>query len=162
MNDQNEIAVLRGEIEKIRKIVKDIYQFYKEVNANELKILGKTQSTALIIAQIIENYYTCLETLFLRVSQFFENNLQQEKWHSDLLNKMTLRIEGVREPLLNDTTYKNLVEILRFRHFKRYYFSLDYDWEKLDFVIRKFEKSYLLIQKDLEAFDQFLKRLLSP
>ncbi len=159
MNDQSDIAVLRGEISKTRAIVEDIYQFYTQVNSNEIRVLGKTRSTALIVAQIIENYYTCLETLFLRVSQFFENNLQQDKWHSDLLNKMTLRIDGVREPLLNDTTYKNLVEIMRFRHFKRYYFSLDYDWEKLDFVIRKFEKSYILIQNDLKSFDQFLQKL---
>ncbi len=159
MNDQSDIAVLRGEISKTRAIVEDIYQFYTQVNSNEIRVLGKTRSTALIVAQIIENYYTCLETLFLRVSQFFENNLQQDKWHSDLLNKMALRIDGVREPLLNDTTNKNLVEIMRFRHFKRYYFSLDYDWEKLDFVIRKFEKSYILIQNDLKSFDQFLQKL---
>ena len=44
--------------------------------------------------------YTALETLFLRVSQFFENRLAPDRWHSDLLEKMTLEVPGIRQPLI--------------------------------------------------------------
>ncbi len=30
--------------------------------------------------------------MFLRISQFFENNLDTEKWHRDLLHKMRIEI----------------------------------------------------------------------
>lgn len=38
-----------------------------------------------------------LSTLFLRISQFFENSLESSRWHTDLLDKMTLHITGIRE-----------------------------------------------------------------
>ncbi len=155
----DEALVLKGEIDKTLTIVDEIHKFYQQVHANEMKLLGKTQSTALIIAQIIENYYTCLETLFLRISQFFENSIEQEKWHKDLLDKMTLKIEGVREPVISAKPHKDLVEVMRFRHFKRYYFEFDYDWDKLDFVSKKFENSFAAVQKDLDNFKNFLQML---
>ncbi|RMF54666.1 MAG: hypothetical protein D6748_16120, partial [Calditrichaeota bacterium] len=139
--------------------LEEIHNFYQRVHTHEMKLLGKTQSTALIIAQIIENFYTCIETLFLRISQFFENSIASEKWHKDLLDKMTLHIEGIREAVISEGTYKNLLEIMRFRHFKRYYFELDYDWEKLDFISAKFEKAYSSLKKDLQKFINFLERL---
>ncbi|MDZ7318874.1 MAG: hypothetical protein ONB11_06945 [candidate division KSB1 bacterium] len=75
------------------------------------------------------------------------------------LDKMALRIQGVREPAISENTYKNLLEIMRFRHFKRDYFELDYDWDKLDFISQKFEKAYLSLKKDLQAFTSFLDLL---
>ena len=41
----------------------------------------------LIAAGLFENYYTCTETIFLRIAQFFENNLDKNRWHSHLLEK---------------------------------------------------------------------------
>lgn len=159
MKENEDILVLKEEITKTLRIIEEVYAFYQRVHAHEIKLLGRTQSTALIIAQIIENFYTCIETLFLRISQFFENSLLQEKWHSDLLDKMTLHIEGVREPAISAKTYKNLLEIMRFRHFKRYYFELDYDWDKLDFISEKFEKAHASLKEDLQTFTNFLDLL---
>lgn len=160
MKKNNDLLILIEKIEKTQNIIEEIYTFYENIKSNELKILGKKQSTALIIAQILENYYTCLETLFLRISQFFENNISQDKWHTELLNNMLLKIEGIRIPVLSEKTYKNLVEIMRFRHFKRYYFELDYDWVKLDYLSIIFEESNEFVDKDLKNFKSFLRLLL--
>ena len=32
--------------------------------------------------------------------------------------------------MLSDESHRLLTELMRFRHFKRYYLELDYDWEK--------------------------------
>ena len=109
---------------------------------NELRELGRTKVTAMVTAQIIENFYTSVETLFLRISQFFENSLNKDKWHKDLLGKMALHIEGVRDRVITEATYKDLTELLQFRHFKRYYFELEYDWGKLDFLTGKLEAQF--------------------
>ena len=79
----------RQRLETIRKSIDDALD-------QEIKQLGKTDRSALIIAGLLENYYTRAETIFLRISQYFENNLDAERWHSDLLQKMMLNIEGVR------------------------------------------------------------------
>jgi hypothetical protein len=61
---------------------------------------------------VITSYYTCLETIFLRISQFFENQLNPEKWHKHLLEKMRIQINGVREQAISDDTYYLLLELL--------------------------------------------------
>src|SRR5438045_839672 len=45
--------------------------------------------------------YNSLEQMLLRVAKLFENNIDDEQgWHSALLTRLTLRIEGIRPPLV--------------------------------------------------------------
>ena len=74
-----------------------------------------------------EFLYTCLETIFLRISQSFENRLEPARRHNDLLRKMTLEVEGVRAAAVSEEAFFPLFELLKFRHFKRYYFDLESD-----------------------------------
>jgi len=152
----NSINTLLGEINKTQKILKKIDVFYIEfINENK----DKSVANAIVVSESFVNYYTCLETLFLKISQHFENNLKSHKWHSDLLRKMTLRIENIREPVLSDETYNILLEFLRFRHFNRHYFEFDYDWERLEFLETKYEKVKPLLKIDTENFISFLNSL---
>ena len=84
-------SVVRKHRDKLERIQADLVAALE----NEIATIGRTGRTALIPAGLLENYYTCLETVMLRVSQHFENNLSADRWHSELLKKMTLRIEGV-------------------------------------------------------------------
>ena len=118
--------------------------------------------SALIVAGLLENYYTCLETIFLRVSQSFENSLDSARWHNDLLRKMTLEIEGVRAAAVSEEAFSPLFELLKFRHFKRYYFELEYDWERLDFLVSKLRGVHPLVTRDLERFVRFARELNQP
>jgi len=152
-------AVLIAEIEKTTALISDLRVFQQQVEENELATLGKTRATAMMTAQILENFYTCLETLFFRISQYFENSLQQTKWHSDLLDKMILRIPGIRPAVISQTTYKNLLELMRFRHFKRYYFELDYDWKKLDYLTACLKDAARTLPAELDEFRSFLEEL---
>lgn len=161
MTVEKKISILKSEISKNRSVLKKIYDYYqtyiKEVYDPETK---KTDQ-AIVISDIICNYYTCLETIFLRISQFFENSLSGEKWHQDLLEKMTLRIDGIREAVITEETYKLLLELLKFRHFKRYYFEFDYDWDKLEFIQKKFTVAEDRIETQLDRFINFLNNLQS-
>jgi len=78
-----------------------------------------------------------------------------------MINQQTndIKISEVREPVISNSTYKELKELMRFRHFKRYYFELDYDWDKLDFLSIKFEKVYTLMIQDLSNFKKFLIKI---
>jgi len=151
--------ILIGEIEKTVLLLGEVRSFYRQVKQNELQQLGKSRATALIVAQIIENYYTCLETLFFRILQYFENTLHKNKWHSDLLDKMILNISDIRPAVISKKAHKNLRELMRFRHFKRYYFELDYDWKKLDYLIACMEETDQEIGSELDTFKRFLLEL---
>lgn len=114
---------------------------------------------ALAVSQMLAQYYTALETVFLRVSQFFENSLPADKWHRALLDKMVIEIDNLRPAVLREATRLELSELLKFRHFSRYYFELEYDWDKLHFLIKKYRAAKVLVEEDLANFERCLESI---
>ena len=159
MSATESIAVLRGHLAQTREVVADIDTYYRDFRERELPALGRGRTSAIVVAEVFDDTYTALETLFLRVSQFFENRLAPDRWHSDLLEKMTLEVPGIRQPLIARQTYQHLAELMRFRHFKRHYVEQQYDWDRIDFLAQTYEKVKPLIARDLDDFDRFLIQL---
>ncbi len=159
MRTRESLAELQAEIAKTRELLGKNRAFYRSFSASDLKWLGRKNSSAMVMADIITDHYTCIETLFLRVSQFFENELGKEGWHKELLHKMTLDIKGVRKRVISEDTFAILGELLRFRHFRRYYFEMEYDWDRIDFLLRKYEALESLLEADLHRFREFLEEL---
>ena len=159
MSVTESIAVLRGHLAQTRAILADLDEYYRGFRSRELPELGRGRTAAIVVAEIFDDTYTALETLFLRVSQFFENRLASDRWHSDLLEKMTLEIPGIRQPLIAQQTYQHLAELMRFRHFKRHYVEQQYDWDRIDFLAQTYEKVKPLVARDLNDFDRFLIQL---
>ena len=152
------IQTLRSEINKSLSVLARIENYI--VDFQQQKLIKKSGlDEAMIVTQALTNYYTCIETLFVRISKFFENNLDKEQWHRSLLEKMTLEIEDVRPKVICVSVYHGLLELLKFRHFSRYYFELDYDWDKLKFLLKKFNDIHIQVKTDLFEFDCFLNRL---
>jgi hypothetical protein len=154
-----ENSELIGIIAKNLRMLDKLYASMEQVYTKDLKLLGKTDRSALMVAGILENYYTCLETIFFRISQYFENNLSPHQWHRDLLEKMTIDIEGIRIAAISGESYPRLLELLKFRHFRRYYFEMEYDWDRLEFLRKKFTEVHPLVKSDVERFVGFLKAI---
>jgi hypothetical protein len=72
---------------------------------------------------------------------------------------MTLHLEGVRSAVISDASYRDLLELMKFRHFRRYYFELDYDWAKLEFLQTVYERVHQQVPDELRAFQDFLREL---
>ena len=153
----NELDLLIAEIQKNLAVLERVRTFIGETERKELAVSGKTPATAFMMAGMIENYYTCLETLFLRISQNFENHLEEHRWHQALLDRMTLHIPGVRERVISDKTRQDLGELLKFRYFKRYYFELEYDWDRIDYLLFKVKEVHPKASEEIAAFIEFLK-----
>ncbi len=155
----SEHGVLSGEIKNTLDIIGVLYAKYEKFLVEEFKTLGKKPITAAYLADILNSFYTCLETLFLRISHYFENQLDNERWHQDLLDKMTIEIPDIRIAAISSESSGKLKELLRFRHFRRYYFEMEYDWDKLDYLQKKFVELERPLKRDLEGFHDFLKAL---
>jgi hypothetical protein len=160
MSIADDLRTLIGEIDSHLAVLKKISDFYDEHSA---KAGAREQSVenAIILSDIFVNFYTCIETVFFRISQYFENSLDGTKWHKDVLKKMTLSVPGIRERVISDDTYRNLEEILRFRHFKRYYFDFNYDWDRLELVRKKFLSTRISVREELTAFREYLYTLVA-
>ena len=159
MREKKAVEELIKVIERNRAVLKRIDTFYTQYRKDE-DISEQKVPQAIVIADTLSNYYTCLETIFLRISQVFENTLDSERWHGDLLQKMTLRIEGIRETLLSQQSYTILHDFLRFRHFNRYYYQFEYDWDKIEFLMKKYEQVIPLVVNELKQYQDFIDQLL--
>ena len=60
---------------------------------------------------------------------------------------------------MSEETFSPLFELLKFRHFKRYYFELEFDWDRLDFLVTKLRQVHPLAIRDLERFVRFASAL---
>ena len=153
------IRELRALVDLQRRRLEAVQGTIERALTDEITRLGRTAVSALIIAGLLENYYTCLETIFLRISQHFENRLGSDRWHTDLLQKMTLEIKGVRVAAVSEAAFPPLLQLLQFRHFKRNYFELEPDWDRLDFLVGKLRQAHPLVTRDLQRFGRFMSAL---
>ena len=153
------IAVLKNEIEKSLEVLARLQDFINEYRKGKIVVEIRGIEEAMVIAQSMTNYYTCVETIFLRISRFFENNLSKDHWHQELLDRMTIEIGGIRKAVITDDVKDALTEILKFRHFTRYYFELNYDWDKLDYLLKKFDHVKEALPVQIRKFVMFLDEL---
>ncbi|TVR65845.1 MAG: hypothetical protein EA427_17290 [Spirochaetaceae bacterium] len=150
---------LAGEIDSQLVILDELHAFLMEIVTDDVPTQGKTKRTGLIVAGILENYYTAAETILFRIAQEFGNEVDPKRWHSDLLERTSTAVPEVRPAVLRGATRNALDELRRFRHFKRYYYRVEYDWDKLDFLIKKENDGHALLRMDLIEFRSFLMEL---
>lgn len=158
MSERTDVPTLLGEIRKSRSVLNRICSYYSGRFVGEGR-LGESTESAIVLAEVLENYYSCCETIFLRISQHFENSLTADAWYKDLLRKMTLEIPGVRPRVISDESYTCLRELLRFRHFRRYYFEFEYDWEKLRMVETSCATASARLEQEFDAYERFLAEI---
>ncbi len=148
---------LIAELGQARDRLQAVYAKLGHAREKTLSRIGRTDDGALVVAGYLETYYTVLETFFVRVSGYFENSLPPGRWHSALLENMTLEIEGLRARVVGDRNLVRLRELLRFRHFRRYYVEMEYDWARIDFLLTTLDDAHPTVLGDLEAFGAFLR-----
>jgi hypothetical protein len=156
MNVDPELVI--EQIEIAFRVLDDMERFLAERRLPETAGSVPDRAERIVIAQILDNTYTAIETALLRISQSFDNTLSRDRWHSDLLDKMTLEKKGVRPRVISDETHRLLTELMRFRHFKRYYLELDYDWEKLQFLLSVLHRCLPMARAELLAFRSLVER----
>jgi len=81
--------------------------------------------------------YNAFEQMALRVAKAFENNIDDEQgWHSALLNRLAIGIEGIRPPLISADLKAPLRELRAFRHVFVHAYELELDIEKLALLLK--------------------------
>jgi hypothetical protein len=154
--EKDDLLLLMGEVQESRVVLKRINSLYTSYSSTFADRNSRELRDAVLLSDILCNTYTCLETILFRISRVFENHLEADQWHKELLRKMQLEVPGIRKAVLSRQSYQLLDELRRFRHFKRYYYDFDYDWSKLDYLREIYDRLMPLICIDLDAFNSFL------
>ncbi len=158
---RTELLLLIGEIREGKVALNTIQQMYVAYHPAFIDEQKRELRDAVMLAEILTNTYTCIETILFRIARVFENHLDAREWHKELLHKMRVEIPGVRKAVLSPETYALLDELRRFRHFRRYYYDFNYDWGRLDYLKSVYERVLPLIQQDLDDYVAFLLTLAS-
>jgi hypothetical protein len=80
--------------------------------------------------------YNAFEQMGLRVAKAFENNIDDEQgWHTSLLKRLAIRIEGVRPALIPPDLKPPLQELKAFRHVFVHAYELQLDPAKLQLLL---------------------------
>lgn len=81
--------------------------------------------------------YNGIEQMGMRVAKAFENNIDDEQgWHSALLQRLTIAIDGVRPALLPMELKQPMQELKGFRHVFVHAYELTLDPEKLALLLK--------------------------
>jgi hypothetical protein len=155
MNNES-LLLLVGEIRESLVVLNQINQLYVSYSQTFTSIDKRDIRDAVLLADILCNTYTCIETILFRISREFENHLDPNQWHKELLRKMRIDVPGIRKAVLSKQSYQLLDELRRFRHFKRYYYDFDYDWSRLDYLRLVYEKLLPIIEHELDSYAAFL------
>ncbi len=153
MNEQ--VRLLQTEI---RADLQTIAQAYGELNRSAGRL--DEPEMAIVVAYYLHVIYGSLENLFRRIATLFGNQVtDRERWHAQLLRRMTLDVPGVRPPVIGHELYESLDELRRFRHLFRNAYVLNFDPDRLTIVLKHARRIELLYRRDVERFLQFLDAL---
>ena len=114
------------------------------------------------VAYDLHGFYTGLERIFKSVASTIDDRIPAgENWHKELLEQMTLEIEGIRPALLSNAARDLLDEFLRFRHRVRNIYSFNLLPERVKNLVEKLPEAHERAKRDLFAFIQFLEQISS-
>lgn len=153
--DPEALLVLRAELERdlaaLEKIVKENLQAVQRIEQGARESLDYAA-----LGYTIHNVYCLMENSFLRIAKFYENSLEKESWHRDLLWRMTLNIPGFRPALLNEETASLIDELRSFRHVFRNLYQTGIKPEKVMAVQSLVPEA---VERFREAVEEYINRL---
>jgi hypothetical protein len=159
MSGKDRIRLLQGEIARTLRAMGEAEANHRRFREDFPPVPTERNYDLVILADIITDYYTCVETALVRIAKAFENDLEERRWHASLLERMNVDVPRVRPRFVTDETHRHLHELMRFHHFRRYYFDRKYDRDRMTLLERSFQLSMPLVRADLDRFTEILEKL---
>lgn len=128
--EKEQIVVLESEMSAQMAEIDKIFDKIEERKGlkNQLEVEGASLW--------LHHLYCAFEDLFKIVAKAFENNiLDEERYHIELLKRMTLRIDEIRPALISNENFKSLDDLRAFRHRLRHAYVYDVEAEKVRNVL---------------------------
>lgn len=151
---KGELQLLIAFIKRQEGIVEELFRGIEE----RIALLDESKEALIFVAYGLHNLYCALEDIFKEVSRIFENTIAEpERWHRELLVKMTLEVEGIRPRLISEESYIILDELRGFRHFFRHAYGVPMDSERVKRLVNKVMELRKRIGDDMNKFIEKIK-----
>ena len=148
------IADIKDELNKLDRLINEFSEHSDRLTEPDLPNYDRAA-----LGYYLHSFYNGCENIFKSIARFFENDVRAETWHSDLLKRMKLEIEGYRPAVVDQELYRLLDEFRAFRHIFRHGYSFELDWEKESLVAKKLPKTHSMLKDQIGHFITELKKL---
>lgn len=160
METEGRLAVFVSDFDAQLTRIREIYELLA-VRSQSLETVPVSAESVESTGYWLHNLYCAYEDLFKMVSAFWENNIAGNGgYHVNLLNRMSVEIQGVRPPVLSRESYASLDELRGFRHVFRHAYSYGLDDERVSFLLRRVMAKKETIIDDLIGFRKKVESLI--
>lgn len=147
--------MLIGMISEIKKELQNLQELRTEMEKikTEQGIIFKRSK-----GSILHDFYNCCERIFKKIAIELNSGYEDsERWHKNLLYRMTLPLEGIRPRVISDELAAELDDFLAFRHLFRNIYGFELKGDRIDYLSYKFDRIAERFKQEIEAFLVFLK-----
>jgi hypothetical protein len=103
----------------------------------QLRFAEPTESGLEACAHYLARFYNIVEQLALRTAKAFENNIDDDRgWHTELVRRLSISIQGIRPALFPQDFGQPLRELRAFRHVFTHAYDLQLDRDKLQLLLK--------------------------
>jgi len=147
-------ADVSDELSRLRRMIDEFTPLSEKLSLPSKEITSYDKAA---IGYYLHCFYNGCENIFRSIALFFENELQANSWHRNILKRMKLEIRGFRPRVISDELYLILEDFRGFRHKFWHSYSHELDWEKERIVALKLEKAHEMMQNEALQFLEQLK-----
>jgi hypothetical protein len=108
----------------------------------------------------LHDFYSGLERVFSLIAGSVDGSVPGgHEWHRELLRQMGTDIPQIRPAVLSAQTMQDLEEYLGFRHVVRHIYAFEFDFERVERLVRHLRPLFERVSTELKAFANLLERL---
>lgn len=159
MRGSDAIEQLRAELRQDMDFIRGNYAKNREMMARIQQSQTEDEFEYTALGYTLHNLYNAFESYFYRVVKFFENQLDESEWHRSLVDRMSLRIEGIRPALFDRDLAERINELRAFRHLFRNLYKTPLIPAKVRFANDVAEGIADAFVAPHEEFDRFLREI---
>lgn len=149
-------ADIYDELGKLERLEQEFSKVEKMIDLSAEKVSYIDRGA---IGYLLHNFYNGCENIFRSIARFFENDLEPQDWHKDLLKRMNLEISGFRPKVIDKELYRLLDDFRAFRHKFRHSYAFELDWEKECLVAKKFPDTAKKFKNQINIFLSMLEQI---
>jgi len=155
--EKNKLAVL-GIVSRIEGELQNIKEFKSELDSiRDKKGLIYKRSRG----SVLHDFYNCCERVFKEIAVELNQGYEEsERWHKNLLRRMTIPIKGIRPQVISEELATDLDEYLAFRYLFRSIYGFELKGDRIDRLAERFEWVSERFVQEIEKFMRHLQESL--
>lgn len=150
---KNSLRILKTEIEEELKSLDRLEYEMTEVLNHPAPSFLETRAAG----SILHDFYSGIEKIFRRIAFRIDRDLPtSDDWHTDLLKRMTMPLDGIRPPVIDEELKEHLGEYLRFRHLFRNIYGFELKWERCAILGKEMSNILKLFKNEMKDLLNFI------